>query len=341
MPNQYLAASYIVFPVLFFFLYPKLIRFIIAKLPFTEHFNEEKVFDSLIPLRFFAFPLYFAYLLKVIELNLRGDDLGMTMIWLRIGVKINLTLFVIVITLFLYRVLYQGSKVFMLAIHRPLTGEGSFLGAFVFVLRVILLLISAAVTVTIWGVNVGNILTGLGLSSLAIAFAAQDTFSNLFGGATVHMDRPFTKGEFITIESYSGIVEKIGFRSTHIRTLDERIIVVPNSKLITGFLINESRMRQRRINVEFKINSNFTKKQMENFRQDLQKLIAKRDLAVEEAQIFLLGADDTGIILTIRYYIKTTDFDEWLQERSLLIEDVLELLSVEKIQLRFRSNEPK
>jgi MscS family membrane protein len=101
----------------------------------------------------------------------------------------------------------------------------------------------AVVTVTIllqhFGVNVQSLVVSLGVGSLAIGLAAQDTLANMFGGFTLMLDRPFRVGDRIQLATGEvGDVEAIGMRATRIRTTDEMLLVVPNSALVKDRVIN-------------------------------------------------------------------------------------------------------
>jgi small-conductance mechanosensitive channel len=92
------------------------------------------------------------------------------------------------------------------------------------------------------GVNVASLVVSLGVGSLAIGLAAQDTLANMFAGFTLMLDRPFRIGDRIALASGEvGDVEAIGIRATRIRTLDETILVVPNSVLVKERVVNQSR----------------------------------------------------------------------------------------------------
>ena len=96
------------------------------------------------------------------------------------------------------------------------------------------------------GVNVASLVVSLGVGSLAVGLAAQDTLANMFAGFTLMLDRPFRVGDRIQLASgESGDVEAIGVRATLIRTPDETLLIVPNSALVKERLINLSRPTRR------------------------------------------------------------------------------------------------
>ena len=86
-------------------------------------------------------------------------------------------------------------------------------------------------TLAAFGYPVATVLAGLGIGGLALAFGAQKTIENLFGSVALAADQPFRVGDFVKIEDFTGNVERIGMRSTQIRTLDRTVITLPNGKL--------------------------------------------------------------------------------------------------------------
>jgi MscS family membrane protein len=86
-------------------------------------------------------------------------------------------------------------------------------------------------TLAAFGYPVVTVLAGLGIGGLALAFGAQKTIENLFGSISLAADQPFRVGDFVKVEDFTGNVERIGMRSTQIRTLDRTLISLPNGKL--------------------------------------------------------------------------------------------------------------
>ncbi|NBS43232.1 MAG: hypothetical protein EBT34_05760, partial [Acetobacteraceae bacterium] len=83
-----------------------------------------------------------------------------------------------------------------------------------------------------------NILAGLGIGGLAVAFAARETIANIFGAAVLAVDRPFKRGDMISMGDVRGTVEHVGIRSTRLRTIKNSEIVVPNAKLADTSITN-------------------------------------------------------------------------------------------------------
>lgn len=91
------------------------------------------------------------------------------------------------------------------------------------------------------GYNIGSLLAGLGIGGLAMALAAQHSLANIFGSVTILCDKPFVVGDRIKVDQYDGTVERIGLRSTVIRTLDGTVVSIPNRQMADASIENVSR----------------------------------------------------------------------------------------------------
>ncbi|MDH7592766.1 MAG: mechanosensitive ion channel family protein [Methanomicrobiales archaeon] len=98
-------------------------------------------------------------------------------------------------------------------------------------------------------IDITPLIAGAGIAGLAVALAAQDIISNIFGGAVIVVDRAFKLNDRIKIEEYIGDVISIGPRSTRIRTLDNQMVTIPNSKIsssiVTNYALPEARQKIR------------------------------------------------------------------------------------------------
>ena len=97
--------------------------------------------------------------------------------------------------------------------------------------RVFVAVTGLVATLAAFGYPVATVLAGLGIGGIAIAFGAQKTIENLFGSISLAADQPFRVGDLVRIEDFTGNVERIGMRSTQIRTLDRTLVSLPNGKL--------------------------------------------------------------------------------------------------------------
>ena len=122
-------------------------------------------------------------------------------------------------------------------------------GAVSKVLRLLVLLIAALVSMEALGLSISGVLAFGGIGGMAVGFAAKDLLANFFGGLMVYMDKPFSVGDWVRSpdKNIEGFVENIGWRSTRIRTFDKRPLYVPNALFTSIVVETPSRMTHRRI----------------------------------------------------------------------------------------------
>lgn len=102
-------------------------------------------------------------------------------------------------------------------------------------------LVAIIIVLDHFGVNIGSMLVSLGVGSLAVALAAQDTLANMIAGFVILVDQPFRVGDRIELPSGQiGDVERIGLRSTQIINFESNVIIVPNAELVKGRIVNFS-----------------------------------------------------------------------------------------------------
>lgn len=107
------------------------------------------------------------------------------------------------------------------------------------VVNILVGMVAIIIVLDHFGVNIGSLLVSLGVGSLAVALAAQDTLANMIAGFVILVDRPFRVGDRIELPSgHIGDVHSIGLRSTRIVNFDNNLIIVPNGELIKSRIVN-------------------------------------------------------------------------------------------------------
>lgn len=96
------------------------------------------------------------------------------------------------------------------------------------------------------GVEVTPLITGLGVSGIAVALALQNILGDLFASITILLDKPFVIGDAITIGDFAGTVQEIGIKTTRLRSVNGEMIVVGNSDLVNSRIRNFKRLEERR-----------------------------------------------------------------------------------------------
>lgn len=144
----------------------------------------------------------------------------------------------------LFIALWFASKVVQLLVSfwiEKRGGEPALIDPARFMARVIFSAIAVMLLLENLGVSLTAVWTTLGVGSVAVALALQDTLSNFFAGIYLRLDRPIRVGDFIRLETeQEGFVIHQGWRSTQVRTLPNTVVVVPNAKLASSTIINYS-----------------------------------------------------------------------------------------------------
>lgn len=154
------------------------------------------------------------------------------------------------------------------------------------------------------GVNVGALLGTLGIGGLAFALAAQDTIKNIFGGITIFTDRPFRIGDRVKVDKYDGFIESIGIRSTRLRTLEKRLVTIPNFKMVDAPVENVSEEPMRRVLIKLSLRYDTTPEKM-NEAIDILRDIPQRVKFVDNKDL-TVSFDDFGnssLSITFVYFI--------------------------------------
>jgi small-conductance mechanosensitive channel len=97
------------------------------------------------------------------------------------------------------------------------------------------------------GFEVSSLLAGVGIAGLAVGLAAQETIANVIAGFSILWDRPFRLGDTVTAAGAQGEVSQIGLRSTRLRTLENREVILPNKEIVRQAIVNHTRYPEARL----------------------------------------------------------------------------------------------
>ncbi|MDA9626110.1 mechanosensitive ion channel family protein [Pseudomonadota bacterium] len=140
--------------------------------------------------------------------------------------------------------------------------------------RIIIWIIGLGIILDIFGIQIGPLVAGLGLFSVAVALGAQDLFKNLISGLLIIGENRFQPGDRIEVPgSLHGMVEDIGFRSTLIRMFDTSPMLVPNKDLSDVKVINHGNMKYRRISWSLNLIYSTTQEQLAKICEEITSFI--------------------------------------------------------------------
>lgn len=179
----------------------------------------------------------------------------------------------------------------------------------------------------IFKLNIASLIAGLGIGGLAIALAAKESLENLLGSFTIFLDKPFVVGDLIQIGDLIGNVERIGFRSTRIRTLEKSFVTVPNKKLVDGELDNLSLRTQRRAKFNVALSYETTVEQFQKIVPEIQKIIDDHSHTLNgETRVRMYNFDTNAINILVIYYVNTMEYDVYLNVRQEINFKIMEII---------------
>lgn len=198
-------------------------------------------------------------------------------------------------------------------------------------LKVILVIICILVMIRfVLNEDITKILAGLSLAGAAIALAAKESLENLIASFIIFFDRPFRVGDLLKVQQISGTVEKIGLRSTRIRTNDKTYVSIPNKQMVDTIVDNYSLRNKRRGELNLYLDLKTTLQQINQLLIGLDNELNMKDIT--EKTILLTDVRIEAFQVTIEYFtdpISINGFNEIKQAVNLKALRILESLHIE------------
>ncbi len=191
------------------------------------------------------------------------------------------------------------------------------------------------------GYPVGSIVTGLGIGGIALALAAQKTVENLFGSVSILIDQPFRVGDAVRVDGVEGTVERIGLRSTRLRTADRSIVVLANGKLADMRTECLSARDRTRFACKLRLATRTTGAQLgELVRLLEQALSGHPKVHKDDVLVRFTAVGDGCLELDASCTIATTVFAEFATARQELLLACLEATGRARVELASREAPP-
>jgi MscS family membrane protein len=154
------------------------------------------------------------------------------------------------------------------------------------------------------GYDVAALIAGLGIGGLALALAAKETIANIFGGITVFTDKPFKINDRIKIDGFDGTIIEIGIRVTRLKTLEGRIVTIPNSKFTGGMVENVSLEPSRKVVLNMGLVYDTPIIKMEKAMELLKEIAADNANLDEGTVVGFNNFGDSSLGIIFVYFIK-------------------------------------
>lgn len=150
--------------------------------------------------------------------------------------------------------------------------------------------------------DIGNLITGLSIAGAAIALSTRESLENLIASFIIFFDKPFSTGDLVKVQNVTGTVEKIGLRSTRIRTDQKTYVTVPNKQMVDSILDNLSLRSQRRAFVQLELHSDTPLHKIQQLISNLEKLLQKNKADIWQSSVVLSDINKNTFLVQVEFF---------------------------------------
>ena len=206
------------------------------------------------------------------------------------------------------------------------------------ILKILVVTITALIIMQEIGLSISGLLAFGGVGGLIVGLAAKDLLSNFFGGMMIFFDRPFRVGEFIKSpdRNIEGVVEKIGWRLTVVRTFSKNVLYIPNTAFSSIIVENATRMSNRRINETIGIRYDDLNK-MRDIIQDVNNILeSNTDIdQTQKAKVYFKSFSASSCDFFIYAFTITKDWEEFLRIKQDVLLKVAEIIEKHNAEIAY------
>jgi len=213
--------------------------------------------------------------------------------------------------------------------HAVMEGTATVIKIFVWVVAVLLVLSNL-------GLNITSLIAGLGVSGIIVAFALQNVLQDLFSSFSIYLDKPFKIGDFIIIGDLMGTVEKIGIKTSRIRSLSGEQIVVPNTELTSAQIKNYALLERRRIEFKFGVHRETTNAQIADIVQEVREILERTESATL-SRVHFVGVGDSALLFEVVYFVESPAYDLYMDIRQDIWLQLRSYLRTQKIEFAYNT----
>ncbi|CAH0187466.1 Low conductance mechanosensitive channel YnaI [Pedobacter sp. Bi27] len=178
----------------------------------------------------------------------------------------------------------------------------------------------------VFEVNVLTLITGLGIGGIAIALAAKESLENLIGSFTIFLDKPFTVGDLVKVDGVEGTVEKVGFRSTRIRTSEKTMATIPNRGMIDGVLENLSLRNSRKVSFIIGLTYETNSESLRKIITEIESYINNHQGTSDDGNASFKSFGDSGLNVEVNYFVTVLDYAEFLKIRQEINLEIMDIV---------------
>ncbi|MFL6736339.1 MAG: mechanosensitive ion channel family protein [Sphingomonas sp.] len=189
------------------------------------------------------------------------------------------------------------------------------------------------------GVNVTALVAGLGIGGIGIGLAAQGIFSDLFAALSILFDKPFKKGDVIRYDSSTGTVERIGLKTTRLRSMTGEQLIMANTKLLEREIHNLAQAKARRITLYMAVGGDTSATTIDPVAAAAEAAVSAQK-GCKFVRCALSGAGASALAFDLVYDDSSRDNDVLAANRAAILRTLIERLASKKLQLVRASDQP-
>ena len=180
--------------------------------------------------------------------------------------------------------------------------------------------------------SIGNLVTSLSIVGAAIALSTRESLENIIASFIIFFDKPFTVGDLVKVSGFTGTIEKIGLRSTRIRTQDKTFITVPNKQMVDSIVDNISLRSERKIEMDLQLSVATSAQALADFANHMRTFL-KSEKDLNSCQVFIAESGKQYHLLHIECLVSMQmDIDAFLMLRERLNIAAIEYANAHQIQ---------
>jgi small-conductance mechanosensitive channel len=189
------------------------------------------------------------------------------------------------------------------------------------------------------GVNVTALVAGLGIGGIAIGLAAQGIFSDLFAALSILFDKPFKRGDTIRYDNSTGTVERIGLKTTRLRSITGEQLIMANTKLLEREIHNMAQAKSRRVTLYLAVGGEASAAAIDAVGAAAAEAVSGQK-GCKLIRCALAGAGGGGLAFDLVYDDSTRDSDRLAADRAAILRSLIEALHPLKLTLTRASDQP-
>lgn len=189
---------------------------------------------------------------------------------------------------------------------------------------------------SVFDVEITALITGLGVSGIAVALAVQNILGDLLAALAIVFDKPFDVGDSIGVDNISGTVERIGLKTTHIRSVTGEQIVMGNSDLLKSRLRNYRRMSQRRVLFNLDVPFDTPPDVLERVPQVLEQIVSSRP-SVKFDRSHVASFTESAVRIETVYYLLDPDYRLYMDTQQGINIEILRRFNAEQLKFALPS----